>query len=121
MRAIRQFARSVARRFEPERIILFGSYAYGTPNADSDVDILVVMPCRSRIGKAVQIQMEFPVPFAMGSAGSDAPWSEGSCRNSPSNLIGQSTVGHQRVFGLRDRPGAGPRRQSQRPPLGQAT
>ncbi len=26
----------------PERIILFGSYAYGTPNNDSDLDILVV-------------------------------------------------------------------------------
>ena len=26
----------------PERIILFGSYAYGIPNDDSDLDILVV-------------------------------------------------------------------------------
>ena len=28
---------------QPERIILFGSYAYGTPGADSDVDILVIV------------------------------------------------------------------------------
>ncbi len=27
----------------PDRIILFGSYAYGTPSADSDVDLLVVL------------------------------------------------------------------------------
>jgi uncharacterized protein len=27
----------------PERIILFGSYAYGNPGADSDVDILVIV------------------------------------------------------------------------------
>jgi predicted nucleotidyltransferase len=27
----------------PEKIILFGSYAYGTPTPDSDVDLLVVM------------------------------------------------------------------------------
>jgi len=27
----------------PERVILFGSYAYGSPNPDSDVDLLVVM------------------------------------------------------------------------------
>ncbi len=27
-----------------EQIILFGSYANGTPNADSDLDIYVVMP-----------------------------------------------------------------------------
>jgi len=27
----------------PDKIILFGSYAYGTPNEDSDLDILVIM------------------------------------------------------------------------------
>ena len=31
-------------RFNPQRVILFGSYAYGKPNDDSDVDILIVMP-----------------------------------------------------------------------------
>jgi hypothetical protein len=40
MHVIRRFARQVAERFEPEKIILFGSYAYGRPHADSDVDIL---------------------------------------------------------------------------------
>lgn len=29
--------------FHPDKIILFGSYAYGVPNADSDIDLLVVM------------------------------------------------------------------------------
>ena len=33
MRVIRKFARQVAERFQPDKIILFGSYAYGTPNA----------------------------------------------------------------------------------------
>lgn len=28
---------------QPEKIVLFGSYAYGTPTPDSDVDLLVVM------------------------------------------------------------------------------
>jgi predicted nucleotidyltransferase len=27
----------------PERIILFGSYAYGRPTPDSDVDLLVIL------------------------------------------------------------------------------
>lgn len=27
----------------PEKIILFGSYAYGQPTADSDLDIMIVM------------------------------------------------------------------------------
>jgi predicted nucleotidyltransferase len=40
------FADRIAARFRPERIILFGSYAYGTPTEDSDVDLLVVMRLR---------------------------------------------------------------------------
>ena len=27
---------------DPDRVILFGSYAYGTPNEDSDIDLYVV-------------------------------------------------------------------------------
>jgi predicted nucleotidyltransferase len=27
---------------DPDRVILFGSYAYGTPNEDSDIDLLLV-------------------------------------------------------------------------------
>ena len=34
----------IVREFAPEQVILFGSYAYGTPTEDSDVDLLVVMP-----------------------------------------------------------------------------
>ena len=34
--AIRRFARRIAERFHPDKIILFGSYAYGTRHADSD-------------------------------------------------------------------------------------
>jgi hypothetical protein len=33
MSLIRRFARQVAKRFKPEKIVLFGSYAYGTPTA----------------------------------------------------------------------------------------
>ena len=45
MRQIRRLAHQIAERFHPLQIILFGSYAYGTPTEDSDVDVLVVMPC----------------------------------------------------------------------------
>jgi uncharacterized protein len=34
----------IALGFRPERIVLFGSFAYGDPTPDSDVDLLVVMP-----------------------------------------------------------------------------
>src|SRR5713101_3327402 len=55
MAVIRKFVRAVAERFDPEKIILFGSHAYGEPHADSDVDILVVMPARNEIDQAVRI------------------------------------------------------------------
>ena len=42
--AIRKMVHCIVRRFQPEQIILFGSYARGDANADSDVDFLVVMP-----------------------------------------------------------------------------
>jgi uncharacterized protein len=33
----------IAQALQPQKIILFGSYAYGTPTPDSDVDLLVIM------------------------------------------------------------------------------
>ncbi|MDP3432446.1 MAG: nucleotidyltransferase domain-containing protein, partial [Bacteroidota bacterium] len=30
------------RPIDPEKVILFGSYAYGTPDADSDIDLYIV-------------------------------------------------------------------------------
>jgi predicted nucleotidyltransferase len=47
-REISAFARKVARQFNPNQIILFGSYAYGKPTKDSDVDVLVVMRFRGK-------------------------------------------------------------------------
>lgn len=41
---IQALCEQIAREFQPERIILFGSHAYGTPGPFSDVDLLVVMP-----------------------------------------------------------------------------
>jgi predicted nucleotidyltransferase len=65
LRVIRRFARAVGERFQPDQIILFGSHAYGTPHADSDVDILVVMPARNQHAQAVRIRWEVPAPFPM--------------------------------------------------------
>ena len=48
MRAIRAVVKRIADKFQPERIILFGSYAYGNPKPESDVDLLVVMKTRLR-------------------------------------------------------------------------
>ncbi len=43
---IQHLCEQIARVFSPERIILFGSHAYGSPGPFSDVDLLVVMPCK---------------------------------------------------------------------------
>jgi len=42
-RAIRVLTKIIAEKFNPEKIILFGSYAYGQPKPWSDVDLLIVM------------------------------------------------------------------------------
>lgn len=33
----------IVRELQPDKIILFGSYAYGAPTPDSDVDLLIIM------------------------------------------------------------------------------
>jgi predicted nucleotidyltransferase len=63
MRLIKRYARAIADEFKPDKIILFGSHAYGTPKEDSDVDLLVVMPARDRHAQAVRILMRLAAPF----------------------------------------------------------
>jgi uncharacterized protein len=59
---IRKFSQAVARQFHPEKIILFGSYAYGRPTEDSDVDLLVIMP-RTRVrGERMSVRIRHAVP-----------------------------------------------------------
>lgn len=57
MQDIQAFADEIAREFRAQRIILFGSYAYGTPNEDSDVDLLIEMPYRGdAVDHAIEIR-----------------------------------------------------------------
>jgi len=65
MRLIRRFARQVGELFQPDKIILFGSHAYGKPHADSDVDILVIMPARNQIDQALRIDRALDPPFPL--------------------------------------------------------
>jgi predicted nucleotidyltransferase len=41
--AIDDVVQQIIENFRPQKIILFGSYAYGSPRAESDVDLLVIM------------------------------------------------------------------------------
>lgn len=60
---IEDVVHAIAKRFVPQRIILFGSYASGTPTPDSDLDLLIVMPSDlSRHKRTLPIRMLFQSP-----------------------------------------------------------
>lgn len=65
MSAIRGYAEQIAAQFRPEQIILFGSYASGNPGVDSDVDLMVIMPCRNELDMSVKITLQLAAPFPM--------------------------------------------------------
>jgi len=45
---IDEIVRKIVKEYQPEKIILFGSYAYGTPNQDSDIDLLIIKETKER-------------------------------------------------------------------------
>lgn len=56
MDSIHALIERIVQAYHPERIVLFGSYAYGTPTVNSDVDLLVVLPFEGKGSrKAVEI------------------------------------------------------------------
>ena len=59
--AIQEFCGRLVDLYHPRKILLFGSYAYGTPGADSDVDLLVVMPLE---GSAARMSAEMVLRLA---------------------------------------------------------
>lgn len=66
LKQIQAYVDEVARRFQPDKIILFGSHAHGRPSADSDVDLLVVMPHTRRAPvQAAAIKTAIRAPFAV--------------------------------------------------------
>jgi uncharacterized protein len=60
-KAIQQYCDAIAAAFKPQKIILFGSYAYGKPTEDSDVDVMVVMP-RNRFRRDLGFRIRTKVP-----------------------------------------------------------
>ena len=66
---IQEVAQKIAKEFQPEKIILFGSYAWGKPHKDSDVDLFVIkntnIPSLKRIETLDRIfsRREFPMDF----------------------------------------------------------
>ena len=56
----------IAQKYNPEKIILFGSYAEGIPTPDSDVDLLVIMDTqKSTWDVAVEVSLMLNHTFPM--------------------------------------------------------
>lgn len=63
---IKEFGRQLVREFKPRTVVLFGSYAYGKPNPDSDVDLLVVMPLNGNpVDKSVEMRLKLQPRFPL--------------------------------------------------------
>lgn len=63
---IQKIAEKIGREFEPEKIILFGSYAWGKPSEDSDVDLFVIKEADDILKLEREIDSSiFPRKFAV--------------------------------------------------------
>jgi len=65
---LKEITQRLVTEFAPERIILFGSHAWGHPDENSDVDLLVVvsesdLPPPRRAARAYRCLREVPVPL----------------------------------------------------------
>jgi len=48
-KSLRPAVQKIVQELKPEKVILFGSYAYGTPNPHSDVDLLIIMKTKASL------------------------------------------------------------------------
>ena len=63
---IKEVAEAIGRNFTPDKVILFGSYAWGTPGPDSDVDLFVIKDVADTRKESVAISGSiFPRPFPL--------------------------------------------------------
>jgi uncharacterized protein len=61
---ISRLSEKIVKEFQPDRVILFGSHAYGTPGPYSDVDLLVILPFEGRnFWKSLEILNRVDPPF----------------------------------------------------------
>ena len=56
---IKELTEKIVKDYNPEKIILFGSYAWGKPNPDSDVDLFIVKESRkTQIDRMRELRMK---------------------------------------------------------------
>ncbi|MCE1254115.1 MAG: nucleotidyltransferase domain-containing protein [Anaerolineae bacterium] len=64
--AILDVVEQISARYQPRKIILFGSYAYGIPKPESDVDLLVIMETQlTELKQAAIIRQQIPYHFGI--------------------------------------------------------
>jgi predicted nucleotidyltransferase len=67
---IQNIVQKLAESYRPQRMILFGSFVYGQPNSDSDIDLLIIKdtsapPLERRIQvRQIVADPERRVPFS---------------------------------------------------------
>lgn len=69
---IRKVSDRIAQEFSPEKIVLFGSHAYGIPRGNSDVDLLVIMSFQGHSARmaariANQVNSRLPIELLVRS------------------------------------------------------
>lgn len=56
---IDSITKKIASQFQPQKIVLFGSYAWGEPTADSDIDLFVIQESdKNQLDRARAIRKE---------------------------------------------------------------
>jgi uncharacterized protein len=61
---LKQITDKIVKEYKPEKIILFGSWAWGKPGPDSDVDLFIVKETKNTRETAKEIDGSiFPRPF----------------------------------------------------------
>ena len=66
LEGIRKVTQQVVEHFHPQKVILFGSFAYGQPTKDSDVDLLIVMDTDEpplHVAAKIAATIEHPFPL----------------------------------------------------------
>ena len=46
---VNKIVESIKEEYKPEKIILYGSFAYGNPHRDSDIDLLIIKETQERL------------------------------------------------------------------------
>jgi predicted nucleotidyltransferase len=65
LKDIQKIVQQIVERFHPQKVILFGSYAYGEPTEDSDLDLLIVTERRLSPEETYETRRRFLREFSI--------------------------------------------------------